>query len=90
MTTSVPRIPTSNAGAAIISRTLRGSRSGNDSGGATSTRTGGTTGAALRSPLAKPLFDILSPLCRVGHLVTTPPLRRPDQRCRERRGRLKR
>ena len=42
-------IPTNSAGSAIISRMLRGSRSGSANGGATATRTGGTVGAGLRS-----------------------------------------
>ena len=41
-------IPTSSAGIAIISRMLRGSRSGSASGAVDATRAGGTVGAGLR------------------------------------------
>ncbi len=58
ITTNVPRIATSNAGIAIISRMLRGSRSGSSSGALTATRAGGTDGAGLRGARTNPLLDI--------------------------------
>ena len=58
ITTKVPMIPTSSAGSAIISRMLRGSRSGNASGAATATRTGGTAGAGFRAARTKPRLDM--------------------------------
>ena len=71
----VPMIPTSSAGSAIISRMLRGSRSGSASGGATATRTGGTVGAAYVTPRTKPRLDMpnLLPVWLPG---SAPPRRR--------------
>ena len=72
MTTRVPMMPTSKAGAAIINKMLRGSRSGRASGGFTMTRTGVTVGAELRGPRTKPLLD--TPSLRQS-MAMEPPVR---------------
>ena len=57
------------AGAAIITRRLRGSRSGRASGGLTITRTGVTVGAGVRGPRTKPRLDTAILLSSVAALI---------------------
>ena len=59
MTIRVPMMPTNRIGAAIISRMLRGSRSGRAIGAATATRVGATEGGGWRLSRTNPLLDIV-------------------------------